>query len=200
METVTSGRLSSGGDDSGKGGEPGGPDDDALVRQVQGGAEEALSCLYRRHVTEIYRYAYRQVGNREDAEDLTSQIFLQVVRSIGGYQPQGYFRAWVYGIAKKVIVDWWRLYYRTPTLPLEDFLELEPAAPSDPPAENPRAGPAVERLLAQLPERYREVLTLRFLRGYSLEETAEAMGVTLSNAKVLQHRAIKKAAELGLEE
>jgi len=200
LETVTSGRLSNGGDDSGNGGEPGGPEDDALVRRVQGGDQEALSSLYRRHVTEIYRYAYRQVGNREDAEDLTSQVFLQVVRSIGGYEPQGYFRAWVYGIAKKVILDWWRRYYRTPTLPLEDFLEMEPVARSDPPAGNLRAVPAVERLLAQLSERYREVLTLRFLRGYSLEETAEAMGVTLANAKVLQHRAVKKAAELGLEE
>lgn len=171
-----------------------------LVKLAQGGDQDSLSVLYRRYVTEIYRYAYRQVGNREDAEDLTSQIFLQVVRSIGGYQPQGHFRAWVYGISKKVIVDWWRKYYRTPTLPLEDFLELEPVQRAGTTEANPGAEPAVQRLLAQLPERYREVLTLRFLRGYSLEETAEAMGISLANAKVLQHRAVKRASEIGLEE
>ncbi len=176
-------------------------DDDALAGRVQQGDQEALGTLYQRYVAEIYRYSYRQVGNREDAEDLTSQVFLQVVRSIGGYQPQGHFRAWVYGIAKKVIVDWWRRYYWTPTLPLEKFLDLEPAPhATDPPAVNPRAEANVESLLGQLPERYREVLTLRFLRGYSLEETAQAIGVSLANAKVLQHRALKKAAQLGSSE
>ncbi len=172
------------------------PDDDALVQRVQGGDQDALGRLYERHVAEIYRYSYRQVGNREDAEDLTSQVFLQVVRSIGGYRPQGQFRAWVYGIAKNVIMDWWRRYYWTPTVALEKFLDLEPLPPSDPPASNPVAEANVERLLGGLPERYREVLTLRFLRGYSLEEAAQAMGVSVANAKVLQHRALRKAAQL----
>ncbi|MDP2726949.1 MAG: sigma-70 family RNA polymerase sigma factor [Dehalococcoidia bacterium] len=178
---------------------PRGADDDGFASRAQKGDQEALSTLYHRYVAEIYRYAYRQVGNREDAEDLTSQIFLQMVRSIGGYQPQGYFRAWVYGIARNVIVDWWRRYYWTPTVTLEKFLELEPVSHADPPVANPRAEATVESLLLQLPERFREVLTLRFLRGYSLEETAQAMGVSLANAKVLQHRAMKKAAQLGLE-
>lgn len=179
---------------------PGGPDDDALVRRAQEGDQDSLGALYRRYVGEIYRYAYRQVGNREDAEGLTSQIFLQMVRGIGGYRPQGQFRAWVYGIAKKVTLDWWRLYYRMPSIPLEEFLDLEPAPCTDPLAANPKAETNVERLLVQLPERYRQVLTLRFLRGYSLKEAAQAMGVSLANAKLLQHRALKKAAQLGLEE
>ena len=171
------------------------PDDDALVQRLKGGDQDAVGRLYERHVAEIYRYSYRQVGNREDAEDLTSQVFLQVVRSIGGYRPQGQFRAWVYGIAKNVIMDWWRRYYWTPTVALEKFLDLEPLQ-ADPPAANPVAEATVEQLLLGLPERYREVLTLRFLRGYSLEEAAQAMGISLANAKVLQHRAIKKAAQL----
>jgi len=198
LESVTRGRLTNEGDDSGRGESPG-EADDALAQRAQSGDRDSLSTLYRRYVAEIYRYAYRQVGNQADAEDLTSQIFLQVVRSIEGYKPQGYFRAWVYGIAKKVIVDWWRKYYKTPTIPLEDFLELETVTSADRPALNPDAEPAVERLMAQLPERYREVLTLRFLRGYSLEETAEAMGISLANAKVIQHRAVKRAAEIGLD-
>jgi len=167
---------------------------------VHRGDQDALGVLYQRYVVEIYRYSYRQVGNQEDAEDLTSQVFLQVVRSIGGYRPQGQFRAWVYGIAKNVIVDWWRRYYWTPTVTMEKFLDLDPLPQKDLPGENPRAEAAVERLLAQLPERYQEVLKLRFLRGYSLEETAQAIGVSLANAKVLQHRALKKASQLGSTE
>lgn len=200
QETVTSGRLTN--ERGQPRGEPvpGGAEDDALAGRVQRGDQEALGALYQRYVVEIYRYSYRQVGNREDAEDLTSQVFLQVVRSIGGYRPQGQFRAWVYGIAKKVIVDWWRGYYRTPTVALEKFLDLEPLGQDDPPPANPRAEETVEGLLGRLPGRYREVLSLRFLKGYSLEETAQALGVSLANAKVLQHRALKKAAQLGSSE
>lgn len=199
MSTVTSGRLTNEGDDS-SGSPASGPEDDVLARSVQQGNQDSLGVLYNRYVAEVYRYAYRQVGNREDAEDLTSQVFLQVVRSIGSYQPQGHFRAWVYGVAKNVIVEWWRRYYWTPTLPLEKFLELEPMVERAPAPADGKAEASVERLLARLPDRYREVLSLRFLRGYSLEETAQAMGVTVANAKVLQHRAVKKAAELGLGE
>lgn len=200
METVTSGRLSNKGERPQKDQVSSGADDDALASMVQRGDQDALGVLYQRYVVEIYRYSYRQVGNQEDAEDLTSQVFLQVVRSIGGYRPQGQFKAWVYGIAKNVIMDWWRRFYWTPTVTLEKFLDLDPLPQKDPPGENPRAEAAVERLLAQLPERYQEVLKLRFLRGYSLEETAQAIGVSLANAKVLQHRALKKAAELGISE
>src|ERR671938_396728 len=52
-------------------------------------------------------------------------------------------------------------------------------------------------LLDRLPDRYREVLTLRFLRGYSIKETARAMGIAENHAKVLQYRAVQKAAALG---
>lgn len=200
METVTSGRLSNEGGRPQKDQISSGADDDALASMVQRGDQDALGVLYQRYVVEIYRYSYRQVGNQEDAEDLTSQVFLQVVRSIGVYRPQGQFRAWVYGIAKNVIVDWWRRYYWTPTVTMEKFLDLDPLPQKDPSGENPRAEAAVERVLAQLPERYQEVLKLRFLRGYSLEETAQAIGVSLANAKVLQHRALKKASQLGSTE
>jgi RNA polymerase sigma-70 factor (ECF subfamily) len=57
----------------------------------------------------------------------------------------------------------------------------------------------VEQVLAQLPDQYRIVLEYRFLKQYSIAETAEAMGVSVSNAKVLQHRALKKAAQFDFQ-
>ena len=79
------------------------------------------------------------------------------------------------------------------TGPIEDGMASTPAADLDPAADENGIRRA-NAVLARLPENYRQVLEFRFLRGYSLRETADAMGVSLANAKVLQHRALRRAA------
>jgi RNA polymerase sigma-70 factor (ECF subfamily) len=146
----------------------------------------------------IYRYAYSQVGNQQEAEDLTSQIFIKAVRSIDHQRDPQSIQKWIFKIAQTTIADYWRAYYRASVSSLEELLD---AGWEGPVAEEPvvaDATPAerVQRILALLPEHYREVLTCRFLLNLSIKETASRMGLTEANVKVLQFRALKRAADL----
>ena len=161
---------------------------------------QAFQSFYRENLGPIYRYVYTKVGNREEAEDLTSQIFMKAVRSLNHDNGPQSSRNWLFQVARTTIADYWRAYYRTATSSLDALLE----AGWEGPAENEdklfelsssSAGHA-QRLLNALPERDREVLTCRFLLGLSIRETAVRMGVTEGNAKVLQFRALKRAADL----
>ncbi|MGH2427305.1 MAG: RNA polymerase sigma factor [Candidatus Limnocylindria bacterium] len=156
--------------------------------------------VYDRHVVGIYRYVYARVGNRPDAEDLTAQIFMRAVEQLDTGRDPGQIAAWLYRVAQNAIADYWRAFYRLPLVGVDHVAPgWEPAqeAPQSRAAPDDRAAVRVESLLRALPERYRRVLELRFLQRLSVAETAAAMGVTHGNAKVLQYRALRRAALLG---
>ena len=144
--------------------------------------------VYQTHVTAIYQYLYSRVGNRPDAEDLTSQVFMKAIRGMRDDVSVPEARSWLYKVAQTTLADHWRQYYAEETRALDDR-----ASPAVPPRHNPEAVYQVEGLLATLPENYRRVLELRFLRGYSIRETAHELGITETNAKVLQYRALNRA-------
>jgi RNA polymerase sigma-70 factor (ECF subfamily) len=147
-----------------------------------------LTWAYQTHVTAIYQYIYSRVGNRSDAEDLTSQVFMKAIRGMRSDVSVAELRSWLYQVAQTTLADHWREYYA------EYAGELDEDIAGSPPAEvNQEATQRVDSLLAQLPDRYRQVLELRFLRGYSLRETAQAMNLSEANVKVLQFRALNRA-------
>lgn len=172
----------------------------ATTRQeaVGGAAVQEFQTLYQENLGLIYRYVYSKVGNREEAEDLTSQIFIKAVRGVDQERGMQSIQKWLFQVARTTIADYWRAYYRISTNSLEELLEAgwegpadeEPAAASNQPAER------VKRILQALPKHYREVLTCRFLLNLSIKETALSMGLTEANVKVLQFRALKRAADL----
>jgi RNA polymerase sigma-70 factor, ECF subfamily len=167
--------------------------------------KRAIQAVYEAYAEQIYKFIYFKVGNREDAEDITSQVFIKAANSLDIEQDERTQLAWLYQVARTTITDYWRLYYKGPTSSLEQIEEVAPlhlaADPimlGNPEDEQPdRAVGKVRQILAILPENYRRVLEFRFLHGYSLKETAEAMNITEANAKVLQHRAIQKAVKIG---
>lgn len=168
-----------------------------LVRAVQAGDATALSTLYQRHVVPVYRFVRRRVATTETAEDVVSETFLAVVEHIGRFRFQASFRSWLFMIARRRIADHWRRRYRLPETAIEPVLWLL-AAPADPPADMGATGSAerLRPLLGRLPERDRRVLECRFFEERSIAETAETLGLTEGNVKVIQHRAIKKLAQL----
>lgn len=171
------------------------------------GRVAALQMVYDAHVEQIYRFVYFKVGNREDAEDITSQVFIKAAQSLDVEQPAQTMLAWLYQVARTTITDYWRHYYKGVTTSLDEmeeegsaYLAAEPVIAGG--AEVEEDEPAVEKVravLALLPENYRRVLELRFLHGCSLKETAAAMQITEANAKVIQHRAIQKAMKVGAQ-
>lgn len=159
---------------------------------------EDFSALYETHVGRIFGFVYSQVGNREEAEDLTSQVFLKVYNSLNRFEGRGSLDGWLFQIARVTVNDHWREKYRLPAMPLPEGLDL--ADNEVPPDFNRSARDTrVRKLLEALPANYREVLQLRFLKRCSVKETAAAMKLTETNVKVMQFRALRKAAEIGKE-
>jgi len=157
--------------------------------------------LYQENLGPVYRYIYSKVRNREEAEDLTAQVFLKAVRRVDLTRDTHSMRAWLFQVARTTVVDYWRIHYRGAASSLEDLLETGWQGPVDeelPLAQSNSAEERVQGILQALPERDREVLTYRFLLNLSLRETAERMGMTESNIKVMQFRALKRAADLTL--
>ncbi len=163
---------------------------------------QAFQTLYQENLGPIYRYVYSKVGNREEAEDLTSHLFIKAVRRLDyGRNPHS-TRSWLFQVARTTLADYWRAFYRRATSSLDALVEAGWEGPTEHEGEdqlferNSSSADQVQRLLQALPERDREVLTCRFLLGLSIRETAVRMGVTEGNAKVLQFRALKHAADL----
>lgn len=160
-----------------------------------GPASPAWESLYRDNVRLVYRFVYSRVGNRFDAEDLTSEVFLRSLPRLRREAHPGEVRGYLLAAARTVLADFWAREYSVPVDPLGEH----PADDGDDAGAAAVAGRAatrVEELLRPMPGNYRTVLELRFLRGYSVKETAAAIGVSVANAKVLQWRALRRAARL----
>ena len=160
--------------------------------EVVADAAQNWDGIYRDNVRSMHRFLYGKTGNRPDAEDLTSQVFARALPRLQARTP-GEVRAYLFATARTVLTDHWR-ERRGLVLGLSpEELESPVRVPeSDCPETR------VVRILGLLPEKHRRILELRFLRGLSGRETAEEMGITVTNAKVMQLRALRKAAELGL--
>src|SRR6266516_1970845 len=154
--------------------------------------------FYQENLGLIYRYVYSKVGNREEAEDLTSQIFMKAVRGVDTERGAQSMQKWLFQVARTTIADYWRVHYRISTSSLDQLLEIGWEGPADeePTVMSSTPTERVHRILQALPEHYQEVLTCRFLLNLSIRDTANRMCLTEANVKVLQFRALKRAADL----
>lgn len=159
---------------------------------------EDFSSVYEAHVGRVYGFVFSQVGNREEAEDLTSQVFLKVYNSLSRFEGRGSLEGWLFQIARVTVNDHWREKYKLPASPMPDGMDI---MQSEIPRDFNRSDrdERVQQIMDALPQNYRDVLFYRFLQRYSVKETAAAMRLTETNVKVLQFRALRKAAQLGQE-
>lgn len=166
-------------------------------------ARTRFEAIYEEYVTPIHRFVYARVGNRPDAEDLTAQVFMRAVEQLDVDRPAPQIGAWLYRVAQNAVADYWRAFYRLPQIGVDQVAgawePVEPPANPSSDADADRAATAVRRLLKRLPTQYARVLELRFLHRLSVAETADRLGISNGNAKVLQYRALRKAALLTVE-
>ena len=153
---------------------------------------EDWESVYRDNVDRVYRLMFSRVGNRPDAEDLTAEVFrlaLPPLRlSASGPEVRAYLRV----TAQTVLANHWRRRFGIEMTTLDPEMDV-PWYGESPIESEPR--PEVAKILADLPDRYRRILELRFLQAMSLREAAKSLGVSVGNAKVLQHRALRAAAK-----
>jgi RNA polymerase sigma-70 factor (ECF subfamily) len=151
--------------------------------------------VYRDNVTWVYRLMLAKAGNQPDAEDLTAEVFLSALRSLRTNASTPEIRAYLLACARTVLAAHWRKTFGIEITTISD-VEAEELADERDDGIPSTAPERLDAILAELPERYRTILRLRFLRAYSVRDVATELGVTVANAKVLQHRALRLAAKV----
>jgi RNA polymerase sigma-70 factor (ECF subfamily) len=155
--------------------------------------------IYADNVGRIYRLMFSKVGNRPDAEDLTSQVFVTALGPLRATEGVAQVRAYLSATARTVLAEHWRRTLGHQVTEIDPETDLEYYAYSASPPAHAGADERASRILRALPERQRQILVLRFLRGYSVRQAAAELGVSVANAKVLQHRALRAAAGMDKE-
>jgi RNA polymerase sigma-70 factor, ECF subfamily len=148
------------------------PDDELAVGALHDPAQYAT--LYRRYVRRVYRYFYGRVGSAGEAEDLTSQLFLEVLKSLPRYRPQGKFAPWLFTLARRRAADFHRS--QAAALPLELAGELTCA---EDPLEDVLRTERLTRLselYAQLDEERQELIRLRYGAGLTYRQVGQVLG------------------------
>jgi RNA polymerase sigma factor (sigma-70 family) len=143
----------------------------------------------------VYAFIYARVGNRPDAEDLTQQVALKAIPRLREGASAPAIRSYLFATARSALATFWSGRFGMPEDELRDDLWVEPRQPE--PAGQPVE--RIQRILDRLPPNYRRLLELRFLHGYSLKEVAAEMGSTVGGVKVMQLRALRAAAKVGLD-
>lgn len=169
-----------------------------LVERAQAGESEAFGRLYDQYADTVYRYIYYRVGGRATAEDLTSETFLRALRRIGTFTWQGRdFGAWLVTIARNLVADHFkssRFRLEVTTGEMLDANEVE-RSPEDSVLES-LSNAALLEAVRKLNPQQQECVTLRFLQGLSVAETARVMGKNEGAIKTLQYRAVRTLARL----
>jgi RNA polymerase sigma-70 factor (ECF subfamily) len=165
------------------------------LQPVTGAAYPNWEAIYSDNVTWVYRLMYGRVGNQPDAEDLTAEVFTTALRPLRVSATVPEVRKYLRMTARTVLASYWGdRMGRQVTVIEEDIPEAV-----DPEAFASESPEKVRRLLERLPDNYRQILELRFLQAYSVRDAAAQMGVSVANAKVLQYRALRMAAQSGEE-
>jgi RNA polymerase sigma factor (sigma-70 family) len=147
--------------------------------------------VYQDNAVWVYRTIFARVGNRPDAEDLTAEVFLAALRPMRLSASAAEVRAYLRATARTVLAAHWRA---TLGREVTSIVDIEQPPESDDAVST--APQRVATLLDALPDNYRQILELRFLQGRSIKESATELGVSVANAKVLQHRALRLAAQV----
>jgi RNA polymerase sigma factor (sigma-70 family) len=161
------------------------------LRAVPDGGYPNWEAVYQDNASWVYRTLFARVGNRADAEDLTAEVFLAALRPLRLTASVGEVRAYLRATARTVLAAHWRETMGREITSIDDI--------EQPPESEEAISTAPQRVahvLDNLPDRYRRILEMRFLQGNSIKESAAELGISVANAKVLQHRALRLAAQV----
>ena len=160
------------------------------IRKAQNGDEAMISALYQRYHQSVFRYLYFRLADQQTAEDLTSEVFVRMLRFLGGFQPpSASFQAWLFQIARNLVTD----HFRRMGIREDIELEEDMIAVHDDPADAVERGLTSEtlrRALKKLNDDQRDVIILRFVAGMPLGEVAESLNKSEDAIKGLQRRAL----------
>jgi RNA polymerase sigma-70 factor (ECF subfamily) len=181
-------------------------DADILARLRSREYRAALELLLPRYRDHVYRLAISLLRNRAAAEDATQDVMLRLWRALPAYDARAALGTWIYAITRNTCLS--ELRKRRPQVPWHAIAEraegLDGEAPVSEsllaaPERDDSAVASVQQLLAQLPERQAQAVTLFYLEDKSYEQTAQALDMPLGTLKAILHRARRRLVELAEE-
>jgi RNA polymerase sigma-70 factor (ECF subfamily) len=166
-------------------------DDRSLVSAAQADPR-AFAALYHRHIDAVYRYAARTCGDQQVAEDVTAATFERALAALPRFEWRGGgFQAWLFRIASAEVATWYRERDRTTGDRGREAWQRGERVHGDATTDDDSDGlDTVLGAMATLSDRYREVITLRYLADMTADEAAEALGVSKRRLAVTLHRAL----------
>jgi RNA polymerase sigma-70 factor (ECF subfamily) len=177
-------------------------DVEALVRDARAGDTDALGWLYDTYRDRVARFATGRLGDVEKAEDVTSETFEAVCRSLGSYRPGTDFEAWLFTIAHRRVADHFRRRSRRREVALDEATHPEGLVGSLPAVAGPEEALLAAERRAEVAGAFRrlradqqEVLALRVLGGLSAVQVGEVLGKSEGAVRVAQHRALRSLRE-----
>ncbi|HDQ22417.1 MAG TPA: sigma-70 family RNA polymerase sigma factor [Candidatus Uhrbacteria bacterium] len=165
-----------------------------LILKAQKGDQEAFAQIYDLFFERIYKYNFFRTKDAEEAEDLTSLVFLKAWQNLARYKikPQAKFSTWLFQVARYTLIDHYRKQRKE--LPLEEVKEQKIISASA--IEIKAEVEEVRNYIRLLPESYQTVINLRYFENLDYKEISLIMGKTQVSVRVLLHRAIKKLSNL----
>jgi RNA polymerase sigma-70 factor (ECF subfamily) len=169
---------------------------DQLVLRAQQGDRTAVEELYQHYAPAIYRYVYYRVSSADDAEDLTAEVFVQMIKGLPKYRFTGVpFEAWLYRIAAARIIDFRRRSRRRPQAELTEAVADAGVLPEDR-VQDAQEVETLRAALSQFSDEEQTLLILRFVERKSHQEVAEVLGKSPAAIKSMQHRTLTRLATL----
>jgi RNA polymerase sigma-70 factor (ECF subfamily) len=170
-------------------------EDELLLHEIQQNPD-LFATLYRRYLPRVYRYLYFKTGDADEAEELTSQVFLAALEGMPGYQHRGHFSTWLFSIARRKAADFYRTRYVR-----SHFKFSQPATIRDP--EDDSLTPVIARenieklneLLSMLNDHEMEILRLRFTAKLQFSEIATLLKRKPSSIKMAYYRLLARLAK-----
>lgn len=173
-----------------------------LVKQAQQGSEQAFAGIYDEFADRIFKFIRLKVGHQQHAEDILQETFVKAWKGLSGLKLEELnFSAWLYRVASNAVNDYFRkMYSRPESLELDENTDIPDNSYLPERLDRQQELGELKRCLQTLPVNYRQVLELRFIQDFSVDETASILRKSNLATRLTQYRALKKLKEIILEE
>ena len=168
--------------------------DDSVLIRAKAGDRKAQGEIVNSLADPWYRLAISMLGNADLARDAAQECALRFLSDLGRFRGDSSLKTWAMGIAINVVREFRRGQWKMRLVP-KDFDAPDGSDPVELHAEQGEEKDRLRRLLADLPERQREALVLRFFEDLSVEETAKVMGCAEGTIKATVHQALRSLKE-----
>ncbi|MGJ3237159.1 MAG: sigma-70 family RNA polymerase sigma factor [Anaerolineae bacterium] len=171
--------------------------DDARLERARKGDKQAIAEIYQEYFEPIYQFVRLRVGHRQNAEDLTSDIFVKFIKALKTDKaPHTSLRGWIFRVARNTIYDHYGESVPLPVETIDQWLTNDENTDPEVQAIRTIEGERARQVISMLVPAQQEVLMLRFDQQLSLQETADVMDKNVNSIKALQFRAVNTLRDI----